>query len=330
MQRREFIATLGGAAAWPVVARAQQGGRVRRLGVLTSYDEHDPEAKSYLSGFMQGLSELGWTDGSNIRIDIRWAAGNIDRIRIFAKELVGSQPDVILSGNTPETAALQHETQSIPIVFATVSDPVGSGFVASVRQPAGSLTGFMFQEASIAGKLLQLLTEIAPGVRRAALMFNPETAPYVRSYYVPQFDAAARSLGVAPIIAPVHGDAEIQTLIVSLGREPGSGLVCAPDAFIQIRRTPIISLTARYTVPAVYGPPLIVRDGGLLSYGPDLVDQYRRAAAYVDRILRGAKPAELPVQLPVKFVMAVNTATAKALGLAVPQSILLSADEVIQ
>ncbi len=319
MRRRDFITLLGGAAvAWPLFARAQQPNRVRRIGVLMAYGETDAEAKVELSGFTQGLAELGWTDGRNVRIDVRWAAGKIERIQMFAKELVDLQPDAILAHGTPVTAALQRETRTIPIVFVTVSDPVGSGFVAGLPRPGGNITGFINLEAGMGGKWLELLTEIAPGVKRVAAMFNPDTAPYVRSYYLPAFEAAARSFKVTPIVAPVHSDAEIETVIASLGREPGGGLVVMPDTFTVVHRAPIILLAARNNVPAVYWITMAAKDGGLLSYGPDLGDLFRRAAPYVDRILKGEKPAELPVQVPTKFEMALNVKTAKALGLAVP------------
>jgi putative tryptophan/tyrosine transport system substrate-binding protein len=289
----------------------------------------DPEGKAYLSGFTQGLAELGWTDGRNLRMDVRWEGNSVDRMRMFAKELVDLQPDVILAGATPGTAALQRETRTIPIVFCNVSDPVGSGFVAGLPRPGGNITGFSRSDASLAGKWLELLTEIAPGVNRVAAMFNPDTAPYVRSYYLPSLEAAARSFKVAPITAPIHSDAEIETVITSLGREPGGGLVVMPGAGAS-HLPLIISLAARNNVPAVYSFSGPVKGGGLLSYGPDIRDMFRRAAPYVDRILRGMKPSELPIQLPIKFVMALNAKTAKALGLTVPQSILLSADEVIE
>ena len=294
------------------------------------FGENDPEAKAQLSGFMQGLADLGWTDGRNLRMDVRSAAGNIDRMRMFAKELVGLQPDVILAHGTPMTAALQRETRTIPIVFAAVSDPVGDGFVAGLPRPGGNITGFGSMEASMAGKWLELLTEIAPGLKRAANMFNPDTAPGGGSYFLPSFEAAARSLKVAPIVAPVHSDAEIETVIASLGREPGGGFVVSGGVFMGVHRAPIILLAARNNVPAVYSDSVFARGGGLLSYGPNRVDMFRRSASYVDRILRGAKPADLPVQLPIKFEMALNAKTAKALGLAVPPSILLRADDVIE
>jgi putative tryptophan/tyrosine transport system substrate-binding protein len=330
MRRREFIAGLGGAVAWPAVARAQQAPRVRRVGVLLNFDENDSEAQAHLSTFTEGLAELGWTDGRNIRMDVRWGAGNVDRMRMFAKELVNLQPDVILSEGTPTTAALQRETRTVPIVFAAVSDPVGEGFVASLSRPGGNLTGFNWVEAGMGSKWVELLTEIAPGVKRVAIMFNPDTAAGSGTYRLPSFEAAARLLKVEPIAAPVRSDAEIETIITSLGREPGSGLVLEMDAFVFVHHAPIISLAARNKVPTVGSISGFARDGGLLSYGPDPADIFRRSAAYVDRILRGARPADLPVQLPTKFKMDVNAKTAKALGLTVPQSILLRADEVIE
>jgi putative ABC transport system substrate-binding protein len=237
---------------------------------------------------------------------------------------------VILADSTPQTAALHRETRTIPIVFVAVSDPVGSGFVTGLPRPGGNITGFINNEPTMGGKWVQLLKEIAPGRKRAAIMFNPDTAPYGKTFYLPSFEAGARSLNVDPIVAPVHSDAEIETAITSLGREPGGGLVVMPDAFMFIHRKPILLLAARNNIPAVYFLSVFARDGGLLSYGADNADIYRRAAPYMDRILRGEMPADLPVQVPIKFEMALNTKTAKALGLAVPQSILLGADELIE
>jgi putative ABC transport system substrate-binding protein len=242
--------------------------------------------------------------------------------------LVGLQPDIILTPGTPTTAAVQRETRTIPIVFANVGDPVGSGLVPSLNQPGGNMTGFAIFEPSLGGKWLELLSEIAPGLKRVAIMFNPNTAPV--SVYMPSFETAARSLKVVPIMAPVHSIEEIETAIIALGREPGGGLVVTSDAFMQVHRAPIISAAARNNVPAVYWVSFFARDGGLLSYGPDTVEVMRRAATYVDRILRGEKPGDLPVQFPTKFEMVVNLKTAKALGLAVPPSILVRADEVIE
>jgi putative tryptophan/tyrosine transport system substrate-binding protein len=328
--RREFITLLGGAVASPLAARAQQGNSMRRIGVLIGWDENDPLAKAGLARFTQGLQELGWTDGRNLRMDIRWAAGDVSRMQAYAKELVGMQPDVILANTTPVTAALQRETQTIPIVFAAVADPVGEGFVASLPRPGGNITGFSTQEDAMAGKWLELLTQIAPGVKRVAIMFNPDTAPGGGSYFPPLLEAAARSFKVEPITAPVHSDAEIETVIASAGREPRGGLVVTPDAFVGSHRAPIISLAARHKVPAVYHESIWAREGGLLSYGVDRVDIFRRSASYVDRVLRGAKPADLPVQRPTNFELAVNLKTAKALGLTVTPSILVRADEVIE
>jgi putative ABC transport system substrate-binding protein len=271
---------------------------------------------------------LGWADGRNVRIDLRWGRGDINRIQALAKELVGLQSDIIVTLGTPATAAAQRETQTIPIVFAGAADPVTSGIVPRLDRPSGNITGFAQYEATLGGKWLELLSEIAPGLKRAAVMFNPDTSP--ASAYMPSLETAARSLKVVPIIAPVHSDAEIEAAIIALGREPGGGLVVLPDTFTIIHRAPIISAAARNNVPAVYRLSEFVRDGGLLSYGVDRAENFRGAATYVDRILRGAKPGDLPVQYPVKYEMAVNLKTAKALGLTVPQSILLSADEVIE
>jgi putative ABC transport system substrate-binding protein len=328
IQRREFITVLGGAAAWPLAADAQPGDRVRRIGVLMGFDENDPQAKARISGFTQALGDLGWTDGRNVRMDLRWYGDDNSRIRALAQELVGLQPDIILANGTAATAALQRETRTIPIVFAGVSDPVASGLVVRLNQPGGNITGFALLEASLGGKWLQLLSEIAPGLKRVAFMFNPDTAP--ASAHMPSFETAAQLLKVVPITAPVHDDGEIETAIIALGREPGGGLVVAPDIFTGVHRVPIILAAARNQVPAVFWLSDFAREGGLLSYGPDSVDNFRRAASYVDRILRGEKPAELPVQLPTKFEMVVNLKTAKALGLAVPPSILLRADEQIE
>jgi putative tryptophan/tyrosine transport system substrate-binding protein len=327
MRRRDFIAGLGGAAAWPVVARAQQSERVRRIGVLAPYDESDPEGKLRYSAFTQTLANLGWADGRNLRMDLRWGGGDPNRIQVLAQELVGLQPDIILTNTTPATIAFQRETRTIPIVFAS-AEPVASGIVPRLDRPGGNITGFATYEPSLGGKWLELLSQIAPGLKRAAIMFNPDTAPV--SVYMPAFETAARSLKVAPIIAPVHNDLEIETAIITLGREPGSGLLGMPDVFVNAHRAPIILAAARNNVPAVYYQSPFARDGGLFSYGPDLIDIFRRAATYVDRILRGAKPGELPIQFPTKFEMAINLKTAKALGLTVPQSILLLADEVIE
>jgi len=330
MRRREFLSVLGAAAASPIMARAQQSDRVRRLGILMGYAEGDTEAKALLLEFARALSEFGWIEGRNLGVEIRWAPGRIDLMRTFAKELVSLQPDVILADSTPVTAALKHETTSIPIVFAAVADPVGSGFVESLPRPGGNITGFSSLETSMAGKWLELLTEIAPSTKRAVMIFNPDTAPYTKSYVLPSFEAAARLRKIDSIAAPVHSDAEIERVITALGREAGDSLLGLPDNFVEIHRALIISLAARSKVPAVYQTPVIARDGGLLSYGANFADIFHRSARYVDSILRGAKPSDLPVQLPTKYLMVINLKTATALGLTVPPSILLSADEVIE
>jgi putative ABC transport system substrate-binding protein len=329
MRRREFIAGLGSTAAWPLVAHAQQGDRVRRIGVLVPYDDNDPPIKARISEFTQALAGLGWIDGRNVRLHLRWTGGDINRIRAVAQELVDLQPDVIVTTSTVATVALQRETRTIPIVFASVGDPVATGLVERLDRPSGNITGITNFEPSLGGKWLELLAEIAPGLKRAAIMFNPDINP-VSVYFMPSLETAARSLKVEPIMRPVHSDAEIETAINAVGREPGGGLVVLPDIFTTVHRASIIMSAARNNVPAVYIASDFVRDGGLLSYGVEGPDIWRRATSYVDRILRGAKPGDLPVQFPTKFEMVVNLKTAKALGLTVPQSILLRADEVIE
>jgi putative tryptophan/tyrosine transport system substrate-binding protein len=326
MRRREFISGIGGVAAWPIVARAQQDDRVRRIGVLMPYDEIDPVAKTIVSAFIKALADFGWIGGRNVRIDLRWYGDGTNRIPALAQELVGLQPDIILAASTPAAVGVERES-TIPIVFANVGDPVANGMVARLDRPSANITGFRILEPSLGGKWLELLSEIAPGLKRASIMFNPDNASL---YLFPSFETAARSLKVAPLIAPVHGDVEIETAISTLGREPGGGLVVMPDVFTRAHRAPIILAAARNQVPAVYWLSDFARDGGLLSFGVDRVDTFRRAATYVDRILRGAKPFELPWELATKFEMAVNLKTAKALGVTVPQSILLRADEVIE
>jgi putative ABC transport system substrate-binding protein len=328
MNRRDFISLLGGAAAWPLAARAQQGDRVRRMGVLMPGDEYNPVFKSYLSAFIQGLTGLGWTDGRNVRMDLRWGGNDTNRMRALAQELVGLQPDIIATYGTPATVSLQRETTTIPIVFAGVTDPVAQHIVPRLDRPSGNVTGFANYEASLGGKWLELLSEIVPGLKRAAIMFNPDAAPV--STFMPSIEMAARSLKVVPIIAPVDSDGEIEKAITALGREPGGGLVVPSDAFTNVHHAPIILAAARNDVPVVYGLSYYPREGGLLSYGADPVGLFRRAATYVDRILRGAKPGDLPVQLPTKFEMVVNLKTAKALGLTVPPNLLARADEVIE
>ena len=331
MRRREFIALLGGAAAsWPLHARAQQPDRVRRIGVLMAQPPADPEAEAFFSAFTQALHKVGWTAGSTVQMDVRWATAEVDRIRMLAKELVAFRPDVILSHGTAVTAAFQKETQTIPIVFVIVSDPVGSGFGASLPNPGGNITGFINLEAQLGRKWLELLTEIAPRIKRVAMIFNPDTAASRGAYYGPSFEAAALSLKVEPISSPVYNDAEIETVLTSLGHEPRGGLVVMPDTFTITHRAPIIRLAARNEVPAVYWYSPYAREGGLLSFGVDNADIFHRSASYVDRIVRGAKAADLPVQVPTKYETVVNLKTAKELGLTIPPSLLATADEVIE
>jgi putative ABC transport system substrate-binding protein len=329
MKRRDFITLLGGAAAvWPLAARAQQGDRLRRIGLLMPRDESDPTMTTYLSAFTQVLADLSWTDGRNLRIDLRWGAEDINRIRALAQELVGLQPDIIVTSGGLATAALQRETRTIPIVFANVTDPVATNIVPRLDRPSGNVTGFATFVASLGGKWLGLLSEVAAGLKRASILFNPDL-PAV-SAYMPSLEMAARSLKVVATIAPVRNDVEIETAIIALGREPGGGLVVIPDIFTAAHRAPIILAAARNNVPAIYPLSYFVTDGGLLSYGVDRIDVWRRVASYVDRILRGTKPGDLPVQFPTRFEMAINVKTAKAIGLTVPDTLLALADEVIE
>jgi putative ABC transport system substrate-binding protein len=330
MKRRDFIAGLGSAAAWPMVARAQRGERVRRLGIVSTYDGISSDSQRFLASLKQRLAELGWVEGRNLRIDVRWTAGNLDLANRYAREVVSLQPDVIFAESTPPIAALQRETRAIPIVIQGVSDPIGSGFIAGLARPGGNITGLGWLEPTMGGKWLELLRDMVPDVKSVAAMFNPQTAPYVRSYYLPSFEAAARSFDIEASITPVHSDAEIETVVASLANKPNAGLVAMSDSFLIVRAAPTAVLVARYKVPAVWFNAIFPRAGGLFSYAADTNDQWYRAAAYIDHILHGAKPADLPVQQPVKFEMVVNANAAKALGLTVPQSILLRADEVIE
>jgi putative tryptophan/tyrosine transport system substrate-binding protein len=330
MRRREFIALFGSAAVWLPAGHAQERGGTRRIGVLMVTGENDRDGLVWLSKFTTGLEALGWKDGNNAHIDIRWGAGSSERIAMLARELVDLHPDVLLAQGTLVTQALQRETSTIPIVFVTVADPVGDGFVASLARPGGNITGFIFAEGEMGGKWMELLKTIAPNVKRAAAMFNPDTAPDRGAYYLPSFEAAARSLNVVPIPMPVHSSADIEVGFNSLGRELGGGFVATGDPFLLVDRKATVRLAAANKIPAVYYHAIFPRDGGLLSYGPDIGDIFRRAAPYIDRTLRGEKPAELPVQIPTKFEMVINIKSAKALGLTIPQTLLATADEVIE
>jgi putative ABC transport system substrate-binding protein len=329
--RREFIMVLGGAAAgWPLAARAQQAERVRRIGVLMGVVEGLPVYRANLGALREGLQTLGWTDGRNVRIDTRWAApGNVEALQLGAKELVAMQPDLILSHTTPTTATLLQQTRSIPIIFVFVTDPLGSGFVASFSQPGGNVTGFIVMEPGVAGKWLELLKEIAPRVSRVAFLFNPTTAPYAE-YFLKPFRAAAGSLAVEAIAAPVRDTSELASVIGIHAREPNGGLIVMPDAFTETHITEITSLAETNRLPSVYPFRYWAELGGLLSYGVEQTDNFRRAATYADRILKGTKPSDLPVQGPVKLTLTINLKTAKALGLDVPWFLQQRADEVIE
>jgi putative tryptophan/tyrosine transport system substrate-binding protein len=330
MRRRAFITLLGGAAAWPLAARAQQPAQIRRVGMLIGYAENDPETQARLAAFRQAFEQLGWKEGRSVRIDYRFAPASPDQAQLLAKELVALRPDVLLGNSTPAAAALLRETRGIPIVFVGVSDPVGSHFVASIPQPGGSTTGFTNFEPSLIGKWLQILKEVAPNVTRAAVMFNPKTAPDEGAFFLDPFEPIARSLAVEPIIARVTDANEIESAVGALARKPDSSLVIMPDAFNTVHRQLIILLAARHSLPAIYPYRYQAVEGGLLSYGVDTIDLMRRAAPYVDRILKGEKPADLPVQAPVKFELVVNLRAARVIGLTVPPTLLARADEVIE
>ena len=327
--RRRFLAALGGAAAWPLAARAQQAELMQRIGVLTPFAENDALIQSYQAAFRKRLYEAGWQDGRNIRIDYRWTAGNADRLQLFARELVESKPDLIFAQTTPAVEAVPRLTRTIPVIFVQVTDPIGGGFVTSLNRPGGNVTGFVNMEPSMGGKWVGLLKEIAPRVTRVALVFNPATAPYAEQYMNP-FKAAAASLAVEAIAVPVQQASQLEAVVAAQARESNGGLIMMPDVFLYLHRAEIISLAARYRLPTVYNLRDFAEIGGLLSYGNDRLDQYPRAAVYADRILRGEKPGELPVQAPVKFEMTINLKTARALGLDVPPTLLARADEVIE
>jgi putative ABC transport system substrate-binding protein len=328
--RRKLIVALGaGALVTPLTSLAQQSEKVRRIGVLIGFAEDDPDARLRLAAFKEGLAVLGWVDGRNLRIDLRWSAGDVNRASTFAKELVALQPEAILSISTPATAALKRETQTIPIVFTTVSDPVGSGFAKTLARPGANITGFINLESSIAEKWLQLLKEIAPRMTRVAVIFNPDTAPYAE-YYLRPLTAAAPKIGVKASTVTVRSELEIQKAIAELGREPNGGLIAMSDSFINVHRRSIIDLTAQHKIPAIYPVTNMAAEGGLLAYGIDNTDLHRRAATHIDKILKGAKPSDLPVEQPTKFDLVINRKTAKALGLTIPQSLLISAAKVIE
>jgi putative tryptophan/tyrosine transport system substrate-binding protein len=329
MRRRQFITVLGAAAGWPLAARAQQPERLRRVGVLMPIPESDPLAQAFVTAFAQAMGRFGWVEGQNIRIDNRFAAGDPTLFKTFAAELVGLAPDVILADTPPAVAAVRHQTQTIPIVFALVIDPVGLGLVQSLARPGGNTTGFSAHDAQLMGKWLQLLKEAAPDITRVAVIFNPDTTGSAGSMLNRMIEAAAPSLGITVTLAPVHDDAAIEAAIASIARKPGGGLIILPDSFNGSHREVIAAAALRHNLPSI-GFDIFSKAGGLMSYWFDIVDMHAQAASYVDRILKGANPADLPVQQPTKYSLIVNLKTAKALGLTVPQSILQRADEVIE
>jgi ABC-type uncharacterized transport system substrate-binding protein len=328
MRRREFITALGGAAAWPLAAGAQQPERVRRIGLLMPLAADDPEGQLRLGAFQQGLQQFGWTDGHNVRIEYRRSGGNAADTRKYAAELVALAPDVILSSGTEAVAALQQATRTIPIVFTIVVDPVGAGLVDSLARPGGNATGFITFEFGISGKWLELLRQIVPAVKRVAVIRDPAVSVGVGQFGAIQSVAPSVGVEVTPVNVRDAGD--IERDVAAFARVPNGGLIVTGSALAVVHRNLIIMLAARHKLPAVYSNRFYVTGGGLISYGPDLVDQFRRAAVYVDRILRGEKPADLPVQAPTKYELVINLKTAKALGLDVPQSLLARADEVIE
>jgi putative tryptophan/tyrosine transport system substrate-binding protein len=329
MRRRDFITLVGGATAWSLVASAQQPVRIRLIGMLMGLTESDPVAQSQVAAFRGALAKLGWTEGSNLRIEIRWGGADADRGRTFAKELVDLRPDVILSQSTSVTSSLARETRAIPIVFVNVADPIASGFVASLARPSGNLTGFTTDISAQGGKWVQLLKELAPHTVRVALLFNPATAVPLQ-FFMPSIQAAATSFAMEVSAAPVHAKEEIEGVIMAQARNPGGGIIVMPDAFDEANRDLIIALTARYGVAAIYFNRHFPETGGLISYGTDFSESFHLAAAYIDRIIKGAKPADLPVQNPTKFELVINLKTAKALGLEIPTTLLGRVDEVIE
>ena len=330
MKRREFITLVGGAAAaWPLAARAQHSERVRHIGIIMALEENSPTTMASVQQLRDGLQALGWTEGNNLHCTYRFGGGNPERARLFAKELIDLRPDLIVAHATPMVAALQQVTRSVPIVFVSILDPVASKFVASLARPGGNMTGFANFEFDIGAKWLEVLKEIAPATSRVALMLNPDMGPYYTGY-MQSVQAVALSNAVQATLAPVRTVDEIGRVISSLGREPGGGLIVLPSAPITVHIQQIINLSARHRVPAVYPFEQYAVQGGLLAYGVDLADLFRRAASYVDRILKGENPADLPVQMPTKFKLALNLRTAKVLSLEVPPSLLARADEVIE
>ena len=327
MRRRDFITLLSGVTAvWPLAARAQQPGKI---GMLSGLPENDPEGHARVAAFQEGLQKLGWTEGRNVRIDVRWGMPEVETMRRLATELVALRPNLIVTQNTPGTIAALQQTRAIPIIFVNVVDPVGSGLVTNFLRPGGNVTGFISLESTISGKWLELLKEITPSLARVAFVFNPVTASYAE-YYLAPFKAAALSLAVEAIAAPVRDLAALETVLASLAGKPNGGLLIMPDTFLIANRAAVTSLAARYRLPTIYPYRYFTDIGGLLSYGSDQLDNYQRAASYADRILKGENPSELPVQAPAKFEMAITLRTARTLGLEMPAKLVALADEVIE
>jgi putative tryptophan/tyrosine transport system substrate-binding protein len=330
VKRRAFITLLGGAAAaWPLAARAQQQERMRRIVFLHGIAENDPEAQARVVAFRQGLEALGWVEHRNIQIEQRFSGGDFAQMQTYTAEVVDSSPDVIVASSSPVIAALKQATRTIPIVFAVVNDPLGQGFVANQARPGGNITGFTFVDFPMIGKWLELLKEIAPGVNRITLLFNPQTAAYY-PIFLRAFAAGAAALAAEISATPVRDATEIEAAAAALAREPGGGLIAGPDPFLNARRGTVMAMSKRHRLPVIFGFRRYVTEGALMSYGPDTIDIVRRSASYVDRILKGEKPAELPVQAPNKYELAINLKTAQALGLEVPPTLLARADEVIE
>ena len=329
MRRRKFIALLGGAAAWPLAARAQRGDRLRRIAVLMTNAEDDPEGLTRAAAFRQGLRELGWTEGQNLRIDWLWSGGDVERMRGYAAEAAALAPDLIVANGAAHLSAVKQATRSIPIVFVLVSDPVGQGFISSLGNPGGNITGFTFVEYSMFGKSLELLKQVAPAVTRVGFLFNPDTVPFY-DRFLPAFETHARYESVEVTPARVRTEAEIDAAVARLAAAPGGGLIVPPDAYTMVRRDLIVKSTAQHRIPAIYSYRQVVKEGGLISYGPETADIFRRSASYVDRILKGANPGELPAQAPAKFELIINLNTANALRLEIPPKLLALADEVIE
>jgi putative ABC transport system substrate-binding protein len=330
MRRREFITLIGGATAmWPLAAQAQQSEQKRRIGVLMSFSESDPSARSMFEGYRKALTQLGWIEGKNLQMEVRWAAGNPDKIKAFTRELIELRPDAILVQGTVSTGSMVRETRNIPIVFVNVADPVGSGYVPNLAHPGGNVTGFMLDISAQGGKWVELLREIAPRIRHIALLSNAETGPPLK-FFMPSILAASSTFSIDVKSTPIHTKEEIEGVIAEQSRDPEGGLVVTPAAFHTVNRDLIIALAARYRLPTIYHERSYVESGGLIAYTPDYSEHFRPAAAYVDRIFKGAKPGDLPVQAPTKYELFINLKTAATLGLNVPQTLLASAAEVIE